>query len=286
MRSFFPLNALRAFEASARHLNFTRAGLELNVTQAAVSQQVRLLEAQLGTALFKRLPRGLEMTEQAQVLLPVLTESFDHIQTVLKRFEGGEFHEVLTIATVGTFAVGWLLPRLWKFREKYPFIELKLLTNNNVVNLAAEGLDFAIRFGEGSWSTSDNTLLFDAPLTVLCSPETAKRLAEPGDLEKETLLRSYREEEWERWLIQAGLSPWRPNGMIFDSSRLMVEAAIQNVGAALAPAKMFERELTTGVLIRPFKTEIDMGSYWLTRLKSKRLTSAMQLFQDWICQED
>ena len=108
MRSNLPLNALRAFEASARHLSFTRAALELCVTQAAVSQQVRILEDRLNRVLFKRLPRGLEMTDEAQALFAVLTDAFGQIDTIFRQFEGGEYREVLTVAAVGTFAVGWL----------------------------------------------------------------------------------------------------------------------------------------------------------------------------------
>lgn len=133
MRPYLPLNALRAFESSARHLSFTRAAFELNVTQAAVSQQVRTLEERLGTALFKRLPRGLAMTDEGLALRPVLTDAFDRIEAVLKQFEGGHFHEVLTVGVVGTFAVGWLMPRLKSFRDAHPFVELRLLTNNNLV---------------------------------------------------------------------------------------------------------------------------------------------------------
>lgn len=207
MRNRLPLNALRAFESSARHLNFTRAGLELSVTQAAVSQQVRMLEEQLGIVLFKRLPRGLDLTEEGQALLPVLTESFDRIESVLQQFEGGHFHEVLTIAVVGTFAVGWLMPRLASFREAHPFIDLRILTNNNLVNLSADGMDFAIRFGEGLWPATCNIKLFDAPLTVLCPPEVAVRLRSPEDLKNELLMRSYRKDEWERWFAAAQIAP-------------------------------------------------------------------------------
>lgn len=140
MRNRLPLNALRAFESSARHLNFTRAGLELRVTQAAVSQQVRMLEEQLGIQLFRRLPRGLDLTEEGQALLPVLSDAFDRIEAVLQQFEGGHFHEVLTVAVVGTFAVGWLMPRLAAFRTAHPFIDLRVLTHNNLVNLSADGM--------------------------------------------------------------------------------------------------------------------------------------------------
>jgi len=285
MRPYLPLNALRAFEASARHLSFTRAALELNVTQAAVSQQVRMLEERLGSALFKRLPRGLGMTDEGRALLPVLTDTFGRIEAVLKQFEGGHFHEVLTVGVVGTFAVGWLMPRLKLFRQTQPFVELRLLTHNNLVDLAGEGLDFAIRFGEGVWPATHNVLLLDAPFAVLCAPEIAERLAEPCDLAKETLLRSYRTDEWINWFAAAGLEPWAANGPIFDSSRLMVEAAIQGAGIALAPPRMFVRELQTGRLVRPFDTEVETGSYWLTWLKSRHMSPAMQVFRNWILEE-
>ncbi|MGI0116321.1 LysR family transcriptional regulator [Zooshikella sp. RANM57] len=286
MRPYLPLNALRAFESSARYLSFTQAAQEMHVTQAAVSQQVRMLEERLGTVLFKRLPRGLEMTDEGRLLFPVLTNAFAHIEAVLKQFEHNHHsHEVLTIGAVGTFAVSWLMPRLKAFRENNSFIELRLLTNNNLVNLAAEGLDFAIRFGDGSWPTTQNILLFEAPLTVLCSPDIAQRLNHPQDLQKETLLRSYRTEEWNNWLTTAGLEPWIISGPMFDSSRLMVEAAILGEGVALAPGQMFSRELAAGLLVRPFDHYVDAGSYWLTSLKSRPTTPAMQCFHDWLIGE-
>ncbi|TDN69744.1 LysR family transcriptional regulator [Paraburkholderia sp. BL10I2N1] len=285
MRPHLPLNALRAFESSARHLSFTRAAQELNVTQAAVSQQVRTLEERLGTALFRRLPRGLDMTDEGRALLPVLTDAFGRIEGVLKQFEGGHFHEVLTVGVVGTFAVGWLMPRLKSFRETHPFVELRLLTHNNLVDLAREGLDFAIRFGEGVWPATHSVVLLDAPLTVLCAPNIAKRLAAPSDLAKETLLRSYRADEWVSWFQAAQLEPWTVNGPVFDSSRLMVEAAVQGAGVALAPPLMFARELQAELLVRPFSEEVKTGSYSLTWLKSRRMAPAMQLFRDWILAE-
>ena len=285
IRPHLPLNALRAFESSARHLSFTRAALELNVTQAAVSQQVRMLEERLGTTLFKRLPRGLGMTDESRALLPVLTEAFGRIEGVLKQFEGGHFHEVLTIGVVGTFAVGWLLPRLKSFREAHPFVELRLLTHNNLVDLAAEGLDFAIRFGDGAWPATHNVMLLDAPLSVLCAPDIARRLSGPCDLARETLLRSYRVDEWTGWFSAAGLDPWSVNGPVFDSSRLMVEAAVQGAGVALAPPLMFARELQAELLFRPFDTEVRTGGYWLTWLKSRRMSPATELFRRWILAE-
>ncbi|MDN7966369.1 beta-lactamase transcriptional regulator PenR [Burkholderia multivorans] len=285
LRPHLPLNALRAFESSARHLNFTRAGLELSVTQAAVSQQVRALEERLGCALFTRLPRGLDLTDEGRALLPVLSDAFSRIETVLQQFDGGRLRQVLTLGVVGTFALGWLMPRLKRFRDTHPFVELRLRTHNNVVDLAAEGLDFAIRFGQGNWPATRNERLFDAPLTALCAPDIARRLTQPADLAHETLLRSYRTDEWLGWFDAAQLEPWTVNGPVFDSSRLMVEAAMQGVGIALAPACMFERELQLGMLARPLDIDVHAGGYWLTSLKSKSLTPAMTLFRDWITAE-
>ncbi|TWC18820.1 MULTISPECIES: LysR family transcriptional regulator [unclassified Pseudomonas] len=286
IRPHLPLNALRAFEASARHLSFTRAAVELFVTPAAVSHHVKSLEAQLNVTLFKRLPRGLMLTSEGETLLPVLRESFDRIAETLERFEGGHFREVLTVGAVGTFAVGWLLPRLADFQSKHPFIDLRLSTNNNRVDVAAEGLDYAIRFGAGAWHGIEASKLIEAPLSVLCVPEIAGQLQEPADLLKQTLLRSYRTDEWPEWFLAAGLpaNTPAPRSIVFDSSLAMMEAALQGDGIALAPPLMFARQLAAGAIEQPFDIGITTGSYWLTRLQSRPETSAMTMFKEWLLQ--
>ncbi|OOV96734.1 MULTISPECIES: LysR family transcriptional regulator [Pseudomonas] len=284
LRSHLPLNALRAFEASARHLSFTRAAIELCVTQAAVSHQVKSLEAQLNVTLFKRLPRGLMLTSEGESLLPVLREAFDRIALTLDQFEGGHYREVLTVGAVGTFAVGWLLPRLADFHSRYPLIDLRLSTHNNRVDVAAEGLDYAIRFGAGAWHGTDACPLLEAPLTVLCVPQIAEQLRSPADVLKHTLLRSYRADEWNLWFQAAGLpSDTRvPRSVVFDSSLAMMEAALQGAGVALAPALMFSRQLESDVIRQPLEVGITTGSYWLTRLQSRAETSAMVAFKGWL----
>ncbi|MGF6399534.1 LysR family transcriptional regulator of beta-lactamase [Pseudomonas frederiksbergensis] len=286
IRPHLPLNALRAFEASARHLSFTRAAVELCVTQAAVSHQVKSLEAQLNVTLFKRLPRGLMLTNEGETLLPVLRDSFDRIAETLERFEGGHFREVLTVGAVGTFAVGWLLPRLADFQTKHPFIDLRLSTNNNRVDVAAEGLDYAIRFGAGAWHGIEAVRLIEAPLSVLCVPEIARQLHTPADLLQQTLLRSYRTDEWPEWFQATGLSAHAapPRSIVFDSSLAMMEAALQGAGVALAPPLMFSRQLAVGAIEQPFDIGITTGSYWLTRLQSRPETSAMAAFKQWLLQ--
>lgn len=133
-----PLNALRAFEASARHLSLTRAALELHVTQTAVSQHIRKLEDHLGKPLFRRLPRGLALTDEGLALLPTLSDAFARMETALEQIRENRPREVLTVGVVGTFAVGWLLPRLRHFQQTHPFVDLRLLTHNNRVDMAGE----------------------------------------------------------------------------------------------------------------------------------------------------
>ncbi|EOA05368.1 LysR family transcriptional regulator [Herbaspirillum frisingense GSF30] len=279
---YLPLNALRAFEMSARHLSFTRAAEQLSVTQTAVSMQVKNLEQRLGVALFRRLPRGLALTDEGLALLPVVAQSFGRIADVLGQFEHGRRREVLTVGVVGTFAVGWLMPRLREFQQNHPFVDLRLLTNNNRVDLAGEGLDYAIRFGDGAWHGTEAERLFEAPLAPMCAPALAAQLRSPADLASQTLLRSYRSDEWNQWFSAAG-APCPPlRGFVFDSSLALAEAAAQQAGVALLPVLMFERELRQGRLVCPFETGIVTGAYWLTRLKSRPQGTAMTAFRDWL----
>jgi LysR family transcriptional regulator of beta-lactamase len=276
------LNPLRAFEAAARHLSFTRAAEELCVTQAAVSHQVKALEAHLGAALFRRTSRGLVLTDEGAVLAPTVEDAFGRIERVMGALAGGAPREVLTVGVVGTFAIGFLIERLADFRAQHPFVDLRLLTNNNKVDLWTESLDFAIRFGAGAWHGTQADLLMRAPITPLCSPATATGLRHPGDLEKCVLLRSYRAQDWPAWLVAAGVPQVSARGPIFDASPLMIQAALLGEGVALAPARMFQRELNLGTLVQPFPLEVDVGAYWLTRLMSRPLTRAMEAFQAWL----
>jgi LysR family transcriptional regulator of beta-lactamase len=282
MSTSLPLNALRAFEVSARHLSFTLAAAELHVSQTAISQHVKNLEERLGVALFRRLPRGLALTDEGALLLPVLSQSFGRIGALLEQLRDGRPREALTVGVVGTFAVGWLLPRLRAFQQAHSFVDLRLFTNNNRVDIAGEGLDYAIRFGDGAWHATESQPLMTAPLSPLCSTDLAATLREPGDLDGQTLLRSYRPDEWVQWFAAAGMPCPLLRGAVFDSSLTMAEAAAQGAGVALLPVRMFSRELQQGRLVRPFDVEISKGRYWLTRLHSRPVTAAMAAFRDWL----
>ena len=282
-RPNLPLNALRAFEASARHRSFTKAAQELYVTQAAISHQVKGLEERLGVKLFHRGPRGLMLSDEGVALLPALSESFDRIGRLLDRFQGGQLREVLTVSAVGTFAVGWLLPRLKTFREAHPYIDLRLLTNNNRADLAAEGLDAAILYGDGAWPGTEAERILDAPLAPLCTPAIAASLRQPSDLARHTLLRSYRVQDWPAWFAAAGLSETiAANGPVFDASLTMVQAALAGEGVALAPTDMFPRDIAEGRLVQPFSISVETGAYWLATLRGKSGSPALAAFQTWL----
>jgi LysR family transcriptional regulator, regulator of gene expression of beta-lactamase len=283
--SQLPLNALRAFEASARLGSFTRAGLELRVTQTAISHQVKTLEETLSVMLFERLPRGLALTDEGHALLPVLTDAFRRMSATLSQFEDGNFREILTVGVVGTFAIGWLLPRLKTFKEQHPHVDLRLKTNNNCADILLDGLDFFIRFGDGAWHGTDVVHLMDVPLSPVCTPSIGARLRSPADLVNEELLRSYRRDEWPLWFRSVGVEPPSLRGWMFDSSLALVEAAAQGAGVALVPAEMFAREIEERRIVQPFDITASAGSYWLTHLKSRTETPSMKAFRKWILAE-
>jgi LysR family transcriptional regulator of beta-lactamase len=281
-RSHLPLNALRAFEAAARHLNVTRAALELRVTQAAVSHHIKLLEGQLGVPLFRRLPRGLILTDEGAALIPMLHDTFDRMAITLDRFASGRLREIVNVGVVGTFATGWLLPRLPSFEALHPFVDLRIMTNNNRVDLAGEGLDFAIRYGDGAWHGTDAVPILEAPMTPLCAASLARRLNSPADLARENLLRSYRPDEWKLWFDAAGITTPPIRGPIFDASPTIASAAASGVGVALLPGRLFEQDLASGRLVQPFNLCVDAGRYWLAKLKSRLETPAMAAFRSWL----
>ncbi len=282
-RPNLPLNGLRAFEVAARQGSFTRAAIELRVTQAAVSQQIQRLEDLLGHRLFTRASTGLILTDMGAALHPVLTRNFDQIGAVLDRFQGGRHRETLHLGVVTTFATGWLIPRLPAFEAAHPDINLRLFTHNNRIDIAKEGLHMAIRFGDRlAWQGLDADPLVQAPLTPLCAPALRDALRHPRDLAGHRLLRSYRADEWDRWFGATG-TPCPPlDGPVLDSSVALADLAAAGLGIALLPAAMFSRQTDAGTLVQPFAARIDAGRYWLTWPRGKPPTLAMQHLRDWL----
>lgn len=284
-RPQLPLNALRAFEAAARHLNLTRAAIELCVTQAALSHQIRGLEERLGVTLFRRVPRGLVLTDEGASLVPVLTRAFDGMSDALDIAVSGAFHETVNLGVVGSFATEWLMPRLPDFRARHPSVDLRIHANNNRVDIAGEGLDLAIRFGSGSWHATEAIPLMPAPMTVLCSPAWAVRLASIEDLARAPLLRSYRAAEWEQWFAAQGMTCPPLRGPVFDNSLAIAEMAARGHGVGLLPLVLFRDWVAMGRLAQPFGAQVDAGGYWLTRLHSNPETAGQRAFRDWLVEK-
>mgnify|MGYP002777034550 CR=1 FL=1 len=281
-RSQLPLNALRAFEAAARHLSFTRAAAELCVSQGALSHQIKSLEDRLGVLLFRRLPRGVALTDEGLALIPSVEESFDRMAGALDLFARRQTSEVVTLGVVSTFAVGWLLPRLPVFAAAHPEVALRILTHNNRPDMAGEGLSYAIRFGDGNWHGIESTQIMAGGLTVMGAPELVSELRTPGDAAKHMLIRSFRRDEWPRWFAAEGLACPKLNGPVFDTSLAIAHAAAAGLGIGLLPPAMFASEIERGRLVAPFARRVDTGSYWLTRLATRNETPGMAAFRRWI----
>lgn len=281
-RPYIPLNGLRVFEVAIRQGSFTRAAVELRVSQAAVSHQIARLEDRLGSKLFLRTSGGLVPTEEGQALFPVLEHGYDAVSRALDRISGSRGTEILKVGIVTTFAVGWLIPRLSSFQKAHPNIEVRISTNNNRVEILREGLDMEIRFGTGRWDGHDVEPLIDAPLAPLCSPEMSKRIVNVDDLGREILLRSYRANEWERWFSEMGMTCPPKSGPVLDSSLALADLTECGAGIALLPVAMFERRIAEGRLIQPFASSISAGQYYLTWPADRTLTPAMVDFAQWL----
>ena len=216
-----PLNALRTFEAAARHLSFTKAADELFVTQAAVSHQIRTLEEHLGTALFRRMNRSLMLTDEGQALLPAVREAFDLLSAGVRRVQDLCCGGVLTISTTPSIAASWLAGRIARFQALHPEVELQLSATARLVDFAREDVDCGIRHGMGDWPGLISQRLFQTALVPVCSPlllDGRNPLGCPGDLAHHTLLHALDDpDDWRLWLRAAGIDGVDPKrGLKFE----------------------------------------------------------------------
>jgi DNA-binding transcriptional LysR family regulator len=288
MRSLPPLNALRAFEAAARHLSFTRAADELSVTQAAVSHQVKALEDQLGVKLFRRITRGLRLTDEGQALLPELRDAFDRMAGAVARLGRQSAQGRLTVSLLTTFALLWLVPRLPRFNALHPEIEVSLLATPHVVDFAREDVDVTIRYGRRQWPGLRRDKLFDDELTPLCGSAWLERLKRPGDLAQAPLLiLSNENTDWDVWLRIAGVTNVDSSrGTAFDSTRIAVEAAIAGAGVAIGNPYVHAEPLAEGRLFQPFDLVVPNGdSYWFVCPEATSERPKIRAFREWILAE-
>lgn len=257
-----PLSALRTFLVAARHLSFVQAANELNVTPAAVGQQVRLLEACLGRALFTRSNRTLSLTDDGRMILPGLAEGFERIVDAVTLLQGAAAAGPLSVSVAPSFATKWLIHRLDSFRSAHPDINVRISASMELVDLSADGVDCAIRYGGGSYPGLVVDKLLTEAVFPVCSPALLagpRGLDRPAALSRHTLLHDDSPDEdsscpdWRMWLRAAGAADVdAAQGLRFDQSSLVLEAAAAGQGVALAKARLADADLSSGRLVRPF----------------------------------
>ena len=281
------LPALRVFEAAARHLSFTKAAQELNVTQAAISHQVRALEEQLGLALFRRTTRRLALTREGQRLQPAASEAFEILRRALADIGRGE--QVLSITTTPSFGARWLAPRLGRFAERHPEIELSIRHTQTVLDLSREGLDLAIRWGKGRWPGVESEMIGPAMRIVVGAPDYIRRLGlkKPADIAKATLLHDETREDWTEWLLVAGLdTALARKGITLDDDNALQQAALSAQGLALVPPSLAAVDMEAGRLASPFELALADGyGFYLVHERGARSRPKVAAFRDFVCEE-
>jgi LysR family glycine cleavage system transcriptional activator len=286
-RKLPPLNALRAFEAAARHLSFKRAAAELHVTQAAVSHQVRALEAQLGVALFERLHRALALTPAGARYLPALTDAFDRLDEATLALRARPRAPRLVLSVVPSFGANWLVPRLGGFRAAHPEIDLVVLSSSELVDFARDRVDVGIRFGPGRWPGVHAELLFGEEYLPVVSPKLARgrrALRRPGDLRRHTLLHDETPDAWRAWLASAGVADVDcERGVVFSDSSQLVAAAAAGQGVALARKLLAAPYLRAGTLVRAFEGSMPAKfAYYVASAESRADQPHVRAFREWV----
>lgn len=261
-RQLPPLNGLRAFEAAARHLSFAKAADELNVTPAAVSQQVKGLEAFYGVTLFRRVTRALELTDVGQAALPALRDGFDKLAEGASRISTHQSNSMLTVSVTPSFGAKWLVPRLERFASAHPEFDVRIDATEALTNFGADDVDVAIRYGAGIYDDLySECMMADAAFPV-CSPSILngpRPLRTPNDLRHHTLLHvqwktlSELQPNWRMWLKAAGIEDIDVSrGPRFSYEGLSLQAAIEGMGVALDLQSLAGDDLRAGRLVRPF----------------------------------
>jgi LysR family glycine cleavage system transcriptional activator len=291
-----PLNAVRAFEAAARHLSFTKAADELFVTPAAVSQQVKFLEQTLGQPLFRRLNRSMLLTDAGRLLLPGFGEGLDRIAQALRSLKQQQEQGPLDVNTSPAFASKWLIPRLDRFQERAPEIEVRITASMELVDFDRDEVDVAIRFGAGKYPRLTVEWLMGEEVFPVCAPALLAGehpLRAPEDLQHHqllhdgTLLLGDLAPDWRMWLQAAGVENVNPNyGMTLRPGAMVVEAALEGQGVALGRRSLVANDLATGRLVRPFALSLPITfSHWLAYKADALKRPKVRAFRDWVMAE-
>jgi len=300
VRSPVYLNAMRAFEASARHESFSAAASELSVTPAAVGQLVRSLEEWLGTPLFHRSPSGrarLVITETAQRALPDIRAGFERLSLGLERLKQASTSGVLTVTVSPAFAAKWLLPRIDRFQAAWPDTDVRLDTSLKLLDFAAQGIDVGVRYGAGVWPGLTAEKLMDEEIYPVCSPtllQQKRRLRTPADLAGQTLIHDLSVDAragfatWSTWLEQAdAVDVATKRGLRINNSAAVLQAAIDGHGIALARSIMARDDLAAGRLVRLFP-KIALAArlaYYVVYRPECADLPRLVAFRDWLVSE-
>jgi LysR family transcriptional regulator, glycine cleavage system transcriptional activator len=285
-----PLNALKSFEAAARHESFTRAAEELHVTQGAVSQQVKALEAELGFKLFERERQRLKITEAGRDYLMVIRDALDRIAHGTERLMQRQSAGALTVSTSPDFAAKWLVHRLARFAEAHPGIDLRISATMHHVDFAREDVDLAVRHGDGNWPGLDVARLCSEQLFAICSPKLLagrNRLQQPADVLKWPLLHLDDHKAWQRWLALAGVTaPETLQGPVLNRASMVIDAAIDGQGIALARTALAAWDLVSRRIVRPFDLTWRLANtYWIVGPKATAKVAKISRFRDWLLAE-
>ena len=255
-RKLPPLTALPAFDAAARHLSFTKAAAELNVTHGAISRAIRNIEDRLAIQLFERRTRSVRLTPTGAALAVEVGAALDRISAATIVATAPHSAGVLTVSTSDGFAGRWLVPRLHRFHRAYREFDVRLATSGVLANFVRDGIDIAIRYGTGGYEGVVSEFLSDEEVSPVCSPELLHGehpLRSPADLRHHTLIHDNFRIDWATWLQSAGLDDINPErGVRFDSATYAVEAAVHGEGVLLGRSALVSADLAAGRLVRPF----------------------------------
>ena len=283
------LTGLRAFEAAARHMSFTRAADELNVTQTAISHQIRRLEEQLGLPLFVRGNRALALTREAQDYLPAIRTAFEELRRATEKLRRPDHDAVLTVSTTASLAIKWLVTRVAAFQDAHPRIEVRLTTSTHLVDFQREEVDMAVRFGRGHWPGLRADWLMAEDMFPVCSPALLageQPLRRPEDLAHHTLLHtSTWREDWQLWLTAAGLPTAIASrrSLIFDQSLTALQAAMEGLGVAMGRTHLVELDIAAGRLVAPFDVVLPQDAgYYVVAPQATAAAAKIARFRDWL----
>jgi LysR family glycine cleavage system transcriptional activator len=285
-RNLPPLNALRAFEASARLSSMQRAAHELNVTPSAVSQQVQNLERWVGFPLLERRARQVQATAEGRVYLAAVSAAFDQIAGATDELSAGRIPRSICITCTPGFAVQWLVPRLQQFQDQHPDIDVRIDASTRLLDLKVEAVDLAVRHGNGRYPGLVSEKLLDDDLIPVASPRLLDgkgRVRKPADLMQHRLLHIETRDDWRLWFAAQGIDvDWRRGPLLVDTA-IGVQAAIAGKGVILIRRSLAADELANGRLIAPLPQGLSKGTaYYLVYLPENMTQPAVRAFRAWL----